>query len=195
MKEASSKQNEKTAGWDFRKLRYTVKGLALLAAINVDLVPKINGDYDTERFDRFWEKLQEMGFLSYLQTGWRGKPWKRAKTAMPCVVFLSREGKPWKRDVPGVVIDCPIKGGFCAPNVNQVCRAGRGLRIAVRGIAYREAINVGLIPEINGKHDADLFNRFWTELYEIGVFTYLLSLGPDKLLSSKTMEKRDENLY
>ena len=43
-----------------KKIRLTEKGLAVLAAIECGLCPKVEGGYNTEKFDEFWDLYEKM---------------------------------------------------------------------------------------------------------------------------------------
>ncbi len=73
--------------------------------------------------------------------------------------------------------------------------AVKELRITAKGLAYLAAMNVHLVPKINGVYDADLFNKFWEELHSVGFFDYLQRVGPGKPLSSSTTEERKDGFY
>lgn len=197
MKEADSMTNKQPVGGAVGDLRVTVKGLALLAAINVHMVPKIKGVYDDERFNRFWAKLQEMGFFSYLRKVGPGKPGMptRTKTTANGAGSPAPAEKAPQNVAPSVGLDGAVQARRCTTSKKPAGQAGMEFRLTAKGLAYLAAISVGLIPEVDSIYDADLFNKFWAELHESEFFPYVLSLGPDAPLSSKAVEKWEKGLY
>ena len=191
-------RSKKPAGGAAGELRLTAKGLALRAALNVHMIPEINGIYDDAKFNWFWENLQEKGFFSCLRVigpGKPGTPEEAKATRLCCASPWSSAGEATENVPPSAMLDGAVQASHCRAAKNPADFFVKGLRLTAKGLAYVVATSVGLIPVFDAFYDAGLFNRFWAELHEIGFFTYLLSLGPDKPLSSKAVEEREKDLY